>query len=90
MTSKISDETARDLLACQTMGLDDTAREIIIDYTNWRGERGLHKIRPTGRCLFEQNQWHPTPQWLLEAVNVDKNETRLYAIATIHCWYLPS
>jgi hypothetical protein len=62
----------------------DPCREIEIDYTNWRGERRWRRIRPTGRIDFENNEWHPETQWLLEAVDVEDDKTKTFALAGIH------
>lgn len=61
-------------------------KRVIIDYTNWRGERIDRLIEPTGRVVFESNQWHPVKQWLIEAVDVEKGELRLFAMGSIHSW----
>lgn len=63
----------------------DPAQEVMIDYTNWRGERTKRRIRPL-TILFENNEWHPEAQWLLEAVDLDKLEQRTFAMANIHSW----
>lgn len=60
-------------------------QEVTIDYTNWRGERGLRRIHPM-RIAFENNKWHPETQWLLEAIDLSKGELRTFAIANIHVW----
>lgn len=44
---------------------------VYIHYTNWRGVTSLRKIRPTGRLLYTSNEFHPEPQWLLEAVDLE-------------------
>ncbi len=36
----------------------DPRKEVIIDYTNWRGERSVRRIFPLG-ISFENNEWHP-------------------------------
>ena len=57
-----------------------------IDYTNWRGERLRRHIRPL-RIIFENNEWHPETQWLLEAEDLDKAKAlRTFALANIHSW----
>jgi len=66
----------------------DPRREVMIDYTNWRGERGLRRIRPL-RIDFENNEWHPETQWLLLAVDVDKGHERTFAMKNIHAWFSP-
>lgn len=64
-------------------------RAVIIDYTNWRGERAERRIRPLG-LRFESNEWHPEKQWLLIAVDLDRNEDRTFAMANIHSWRIAS
>lgn len=65
--------------------MSDPHQEVLIDYTNWRGERATRRIRPL-RIVFENNEWHPNTQWLLEAVDLDKGEERAFAVAAIHSW----
>jgi predicted DNA-binding transcriptional regulator YafY len=65
--------------------MSDPRREVLIDYTNWRGERRERRIRPLG-LFFENNEWHPDTQWLLEAVDVESGELRTFALASIHSW----
>jgi predicted DNA-binding transcriptional regulator YafY len=59
--------------------------EVTIDYTNWQGARSMRRIMPL-RISFENNEWHPDTQWLLEAVDLDKGEVRTFAFAKIHSW----
>ncbi len=56
-----------------------------IDYTNWRGERSKRRIVPMS-VEWANNEWHPETQWLLEAIDVDKRESRSFALANIHSW----
>jgi predicted DNA-binding transcriptional regulator YafY len=67
----------------------DPRREVVIDYTNWRGERALRRIRPL-RIDFENNEWRPETQWLLLATDVDKGEERTFALNNIHAWFSPA
>ncbi len=61
-------------------------RQIVeIDYTNWRGERGLRRIVPMS-IEWANNEWHPETQWLLEALDVDKRQSRTFALANVHSW----
>jgi predicted DNA-binding transcriptional regulator YafY len=62
-------------------------KTVIIDYTNWRGERRERQIRPLANGLqFTKNQWHPDPQWLLQAVDVESAGVRTFAMKNIHSW----
>jgi predicted DNA-binding transcriptional regulator YafY len=60
-------------------------REVVIDYTNWRGERAHRRIIPLG-VSFTSNEWHPTPQWLLLAIDVEKDAERTFAMCSIHAF----
>lgn len=61
-------------------------KDVVIEYTNWRGERGVRRITPTGRMTFTSNEWHPEPQWLLEAYDWLKGGVRTFSVANIHSW----
>ena len=63
----------------------DMRRAVEIDYTNWRGERSTRKIMPH-RWMFENNEWHAETQWLLYALDIEKQEMRTFALANIHSW----
>ena len=64
----------------------NVAWDVTIEYTNWRGERSTRRVRPTGEMIFKSTQWHLEPQWLIRAIDLDKREERLFAIADIHSW----
>lgn len=58
-----------------------------IDYTNWKGERKKRTILPRpGGVVFEGNKFHPKPQWILYAMDVEKKEERGFAMENIHSW----
>jgi hypothetical protein len=50
-----------------------------IGYTNYRGEWSMRRIRPV-RLWVGSTDWHPEPGLLLEAIDLDKNETRHFAV----------
>lgn len=54
-----------------------------IDYTNYRGERGLRSIVPMFTS-FGSTEFHPEPQWLLQAFDVEKRAERTFAMRDIH------
>lgn len=56
-----------------------------IIYTNYRGETSLRRILPE-RVYFGSTDWHPAPQWLLDALDVEKNATRSFAMKDIRAW----
>lgn len=59
--------------------------EVEIDYTNWRGERSVRKIIPE-KMIFSSNEFHKDPQWLLVALDIEKNAQRTFAMQDIHSW----
>lgn len=66
----------------------DQKQLVEIDYTNWKGERQRRKILPLN-IYFGSTSYHPEPQWLLSAVDVEKKETRTFAMRAIHFWFTP-
>lgn len=46
-----------------------------VRYTNWRGETADREIMPK-EITFGSTQWHKEPQWLLSAMDLQKNERR--------------
>lgn len=58
---------------------------VVIDYTNFRGERALRTITPADIDFFS-NEWHPEPQWLLIAFDHEKQADRTFAMKDIHAW----
>lgn len=56
-----------------------------IDYTNYRGERAKRLIRPQ-QIWFGATEWHPKPQWLLTAHDLEKDAIRDFAMDQIHHW----
>lgn len=60
-------------------------QEVEIDYTNYRDERSMHRIRPV-EIYWGKTKWHKEPQWLLRAFNVWKEAYRTYAMKDIHSW----
>jgi predicted DNA-binding transcriptional regulator YafY len=53
-----------------------------INYTNHRGEYQTRRILPV-RVYFGKVEWHPESQWLLEAVDLDKEVLRTFAMKEI-------
>lgn len=53
---------------------------INILYTNHRGETARRRIQPLG-LRFGVSARHPDPQWLLEAIDLDKNAERSFALS---------
>ena len=59
--------------------------KVVIDYTNYKGQRSERTIRPIS-IYHDKTEHHPTPQWLLEAWDVDKAAYRTFAMKDIHSW----
>ncbi len=60
-------------------------RDVMIDYTNWRGERGVRRITPSS-MRFSATEYHPKPQWLIDAFDHEKQASRTFAVADVHQW----
>lgn len=71
--SQVNEHPARESLKVQ------------LDYTNWKGVRGPRVIIPL-LMTFGTNVWHREPQWLLYALDCEKNEERSFAMRDIHSW----
>lgn len=54
-----------------------------IRYRNWRGEVAIRTIVPI-RMIWGATEWHPEKQqWLLQAVDQDKQAERTFAVVDI-------
>ena len=58
---------------------------VIIDYTNWRGERYEREITPHS-IEWGSNQWHPEPQFLMLAWCHKSKANKCFAVNKIHSW----
>jgi hypothetical protein len=62
------------------------SREVIIDYTNWRGERAKRRVVPIS-LVFTYNEWHPEQQWLMIALDSENGgKKKFFAMKGIHSW----
>jgi predicted DNA-binding transcriptional regulator YafY len=52
-------------------------------YTNWRGETSVRSVWPI-RVEWGSNEYHPEPQWLLVALDLERDAERTFAIKDIH------
>ncbi len=59
--------------------------EVRITYTNHRGETKDYRIKPR-RIWHGATPWHPERGWLLDAVDLDRDEERTFAIRDIRHW----
>lgn len=72
---------------CHPTVTDTSARQLVkIVYTNYRHETTVRTIIPE-RVWFGSTEWHPEPQWLLNAIDVEKGEQRSFAMSDIRCWF---
>jgi len=55
---------------------------VTVTYRNWKGETRERRIVPV-RVWFGTTPHHPSPQWFIHAVDVDKGEARDFAMADI-------
>ena len=61
-------------------------KQISICYTNYRGETSIRKIIPL-KIWFGKTDWHKEEQWLLDAIDVEKNVERSFALKDIKAWF---
>ena len=57
-----------------------------IVYTNYRGETSIRKIIPK-KIWFGKTDWHPEDQWLMDAIDLEKNAERSFALKDIKSWF---
>jgi predicted DNA-binding transcriptional regulator YafY len=48
-------------------------------YRNWQGELAIRTVRVI-RLSYGSTEWHREPQWLLEALDVEKGAVRMFAV----------
>ena len=67
--------------------LHNQANQVVsIVYTNYRGETSVRRIIPK-RVWFGSTEWHPEEQWLLDAIDVEKEAERSFAMKDIRAWF---
>lgn len=61
---------------------------VIIDYTNWRGERRERLVEPllAEPMVWGKSEWHPEDQWLLQAMDMKDGVVKQWAMSGIHSW----
>lgn len=57
----------------------DHSRSIMFGYTNYRGESAVRTTIPH-RIYWGSTEWHPEPQWLLEAWDSEREAIRQFAL----------
>ncbi len=58
---------------------------IRILYINWKGSLNWRTIIPE-TIDFKSTEWHPEKQWILHALDLDKQEYRDFAMKDIKEW----
>jgi hypothetical protein len=53
---------------------------IDFEYTNWEGRKTMRCARPIS-VRFGKSEWHPKPQWLLLAFDIERAAEREFAMA---------
>jgi hypothetical protein len=69
----------RDCHVCRPQ-CDVHTSEVEFEYTNWEGRKSLRRARPIS-IRFGKSEWHPKPQWLMLAFDIDKGSDREFAMA---------
>lgn len=65
------------------MMLTPPVAEVILDYTNWKGERRLRRVLPR-ELWYGVTNYHREPQWFIRGVDLEKNAVRDFALRDIH------
>ena len=62
-------------------------KKIKILYTNWKKDTRYRIIIPIS-IEFKSTEWHKEEQWILNAMDVEKNEQRSFAMKDIKEWQI--
>lgn len=60
-----------------------TPKTIMLDYTNWRGERRVRAVIPQA-MWFGSTIHHPDLQWFMQGLDVARSELRDFALKDVH------
>ena len=60
-------------------------KQVKILYNNWKGETKYRNIIPKS-IEFKETEWHKERQWILNALDIDKNAERAFAVKDILEW----
>ena len=53
--------------------------DVEFDYVNWKGEKSKRRARLLS-FFYGSNEYHPEPQWLYSAYDLDKKKPRTFAL----------
>lgn len=56
-----------------------------IIYTNWKGETAKRTIKPI-ELWYGATEYHREAQWLLRALDIEKDDVRNFAMKDIEEW----
>lgn len=63
-----------------------TTPELRFRYRNWKGEIAWRWVAPR-LVRWGATEFHPEPQWLLEAYDLDKGADRTFALKDVRQWH---
>jgi predicted DNA-binding transcriptional regulator YafY len=55
---------------------------VVFDYKNWKGEQSTRRVLVSG-FYWGSTTYHPTDQLILRGFDLDKSQTRDFAVADI-------
>lgn len=61
----------------------DDVEPFTFDYVNYKGEPSSRKVIPI-KVSFDRSEWHPEPQWMLHAWDVEKEAYRDFAMKDMY------
>ena len=65
--------------------MTDLKTDVTFTYKNYRGETSIRVVRPI-MIAFGTTDFHPEPQWLLYAWDLNKAAERVFAMKDIKDW----
>jgi predicted DNA-binding transcriptional regulator YafY len=74
-----ADELKSAITDLQPAPAADTGQAVKLTYTNWRGETSGRTIVPLS-IWYGSTDWHPEPQWLIKAIDMEKGAERDFAL----------
>ncbi len=68
-----------------TISILNEEKIVVAAYKNWKGVVSERRFMPF-EIFFGTTEWHPEPQWLLRALDMDKQEVRFFALKDFSNW----
>jgi len=63
----------------------ETKNRVKIVYKNWKGITSERLILPE-RIWWGSTEWHTEDQWMMRAIDLEKNEVRNFAMTDVLSW----